>query len=50
MLAAVMALVTTALALLAVLRLSLVFLRWRRLTAWETAWSKVEPQWSRGRP
>jgi hypothetical protein len=50
MVAAVMALAFTALALLAVLRLTLVFLRWRRLAAWETAWSKVEPQWSRGRP
>jgi hypothetical protein len=50
MLAAVMALVFTALALLAALRLILVFLRRRRLAAWEVAWSRVGPQWSRGRP
>jgi hypothetical protein len=50
MLAAVLALAFTALALLAALRLILVFLRRRRLAAWETAWSRVGPQWSRGRP
>ena len=49
-LAAVMALAFTALALLAALRLILVFLRRRRLAAWEAAWSRVGPQWSRGRP
>jgi len=49
-LAAVMTLATMALALLAVLRLALAFLSRRRLAAWETAWSKVGPQWSKRRP
>jgi hypothetical protein len=50
MLAALMALAFIALALLAALRLILVLLRRRRLAAWEAAWSRVGPQWSRGRP
>ena len=50
MLAAVMTLAAMALALLAVLRLSLAFLSRRRLAAWETAWSRVGPQWSKRRP
>ena len=49
-LAAVMTLVGMALALLAVLRLALAFLSRRRLAAWEMAWSKVGPQWSKRRP
>jgi hypothetical protein len=49
-LAAVMTLAATALALLAALRLTLVFLSRRRLAAWETAWYRVGPQWSRRRP
>ena len=49
-LAAVMTLAAMALALLAVLRLALAFLRRRRLAAWETAWSRVRPQWSKRRP
>ncbi len=49
-LAAVMTLAAMALALLAVLRLALAFLSRRRLTAWETAWSRVGPQWSKRRP
>ena len=49
-LAAVMTLAATALALLAVLRLALAFLSRRRLAAWETAWSRVGPQWSKRRP
>jgi hypothetical protein len=48
--AAVMTLAAMALALLAVLRLALAFLNRRRLAAWETAWSKVGPQWSKRRP
>ena len=48
--AAVMTLAAMALALLAVLRLALAFLSRRRLTAWETAWSRVGPQWSKRRP
>ena len=46
--AAVLALAFTALVLLAALRLILAFLRRRRLAAWEAAWSRVGPQWSRG--
>jgi hypothetical protein len=50
---AVLAVVTTlalvALALLAALRLTAMFLNRLRLAAWETAWSKVGPQWTRGR-
>jgi hypothetical protein len=49
-LAEVMALALMALALLAALRLTTAFLTSRRLAAWETAWSRVGPQWSRGRP
>jgi hypothetical protein len=49
-LAVVMTLAFTVLALLALLRLTRAFLTWRRLAAWETAWSTVGPQWSRGRP
>ena len=49
-LAAVITLAAMALALLAVLRLALAFLSRRRLAAWETAWSRVGPQWSKGRP
>ena len=49
-LAEVMALALMALALLAALRLTTAFLTRRRLAAWETAWSRVGPQWSRGRP
>jgi hypothetical protein len=49
-LAAVMALAAMALALLAVLRLTQAFLSRRRLAAWETAWSRVGPQWSKRRP
>ena len=49
-LAAVMTLAAMALALLAVLRLTRAFLSRRRLAAWETAWSRVGPQWSKRRP
>ncbi|HME64734.1 MAG TPA: hypothetical protein VKG61_07575 [Streptosporangiaceae bacterium] len=49
-LAEVMTLALIALVLLAVLRLTTAFLTRRRLAAWETAWSRVGPQWSRGRP
>jgi hypothetical protein len=49
-LAAVMTLAAMALALLAVLRLALALLSRRRLGAWETAWSRVGPQWSKRRP
>jgi hypothetical protein len=49
-LAAVMTLAVMALARLAVLRLALAFLSRRRLAAWETAWSRVGPQWSKRRP
>jgi hypothetical protein len=48
-LTAVMTLAAIALALLAVLRLALTLLGRRRLAAWETAWSRVGPQWSRRR-
>ena len=47
-LAMVMTLVFMAFALLAVLRLALAFLSRWRLAAWETAWSRVGPRWSRG--
>jgi hypothetical protein len=50
MLAAAMTLAVVALALLAVLRIALVLLNRRRLAAWETAWSRVGPQWSKRRP
>jgi hypothetical protein len=49
-LAAVMTLAALALALLAVLRLALALLSRRRLAAWETAWSRVGPRWSKRRP
>jgi hypothetical protein len=49
-LAAVMTLAAMALTLLAVLRLALAFLSRRRLASWETAWSRVGPQWSKRRP
>jgi len=49
-LAAVMTLAAMALALLAAHRLALALLSRRRLTAWETAWSRVGPQWSKRRP
>jgi len=39
-----------ALALMAALRLTTAFLTRRRLAAWGTDWSRVGPQWSRGRP
>ena len=49
-LAALMTLAAMALALLAVLRLARAFLSRRRLAAWETAWCRVGPQWSKRRP
>jgi hypothetical protein len=49
-LAAVMTLAAMALVLLAVLRFTLAFLNRQRLAAWETAWSRVGPQWSKRRP
>ena len=49
-LATVMTLAAMALALLAVLRLALALLHRRRLAAWETAWSRIGPQWSKRRP
>jgi hypothetical protein len=49
-LAAVMTMAAIALALLAVLRLTFTLLGRRRLAAWETAWSRVGPQWSKRRP
>jgi hypothetical protein len=48
-LAGVMTLAFLALALLAALQVVLAFLSRRRLAAWETAWSKVGPQWTGGR-
>jgi hypothetical protein len=48
-LAAVMTLTLTALAFLAMLWLTVAFLRKQRLTAWETAWSRIGPQWTSGR-
>jgi hypothetical protein len=48
--AAVMTLAVMALALVAGFRLALGFLNRRRLASWETAWSKVGPQWSKRRP
>jgi len=45
-LAVIMTLALMTLGLLAVLRLVRAFLSRRRLTAWETAWSRVGPQWS----
>ena len=49
-LAAVMTLAAMALTLLAVLRLVVALLSRRRLAAWETAWSRIGPQWSKRRP
>jgi len=49
-LAAVMTLAAMTLALIGALRLTLAFLIRRRLAAWETAWSRVGPQWSKRRP
>jgi hypothetical protein len=49
-LAAVMTLAAMALALLAALRITLAFVSRRRLAAWETAWSRVGPQWSKRSP
>ena len=46
----VVTLAAMALALVAVLRLALAFLTRRRLAAWETAWSRVGPQWSKRQP
>ena len=48
-LAGVMALALVALALLAALRLTVMFLNRLRLAGWETAWSRVGPQWTDGR-
>ena len=49
-LAVVVTLALTALGLLAAQRLTLGLMTRRRLAAWEAAWSRVGPQWSRGRP
>lgn len=49
MAAVVMTLVLLALALLGAQRLTLALLTRRRLAAWETAWSRVGPQWTTGR-
>jgi hypothetical protein len=48
-LAGVMTLALAALALLVAQRLTVIFLNRRRLAAWETAWSRVGPQWTEGR-
>ena len=48
-LAGMMALALVALALLAALQLTVTFLNRLRLAAWETAWSRVGPQWTDGR-
>jgi hypothetical protein len=45
-LAVLIALAVVALALLAVLRLAQRFLNWRRLTAWDAAWSAIGPRWT----
>jgi hypothetical protein len=45
-LTAVMTLIVTAFALLAVLRLIQCFLNWRRLAAWEAAWRATGPRWT----
>jgi len=50
MVAVVVTLVLIALALLAAQRLTLALLTRRRLASWGAAWSRVGPQWSRGRP
>jgi hypothetical protein len=49
-LAVVITLGFTALALLAVQRLIRAVLIRRRLAAWESAWARVGPRWSRGTP
>lgn len=49
-LAVIVALVVVALALLAALRLIQRFLIWRRLAAWEAAWSAIAPRWTGHRP
>jgi hypothetical protein len=50
MLAVIVTLTLTALALLGAQRLTLALFTRRRLAAWGAAWSRVGPQWSRGRP
>ena len=45
-LAVIMVLVVEVFALLAVLRLIKRFLDWRRLAAWEAAWSSIGPRWT----
>ena len=49
MVAAVMTVVLLALALLAALRITLAVMGRLRMAAWETAWSRVGPQWTGGR-
>jgi hypothetical protein len=49
-LAVIIALAAVAVALLALLRLSQRFLNWRRLAAWEAAWSVTAPRWTGHRP
>jgi hypothetical protein len=44
--AAVMTLVAVAVALRAALQLTRRFLNWRRLAAWEAAWSAIGPRWT----
>jgi hypothetical protein len=46
----IMGLVVEGLALLAMLRLIQRFLNWRRLAAWEAAWSAIGPRWTGHRP
>ena len=48
-LAGVMALALVALSSLAALQLTVMFLNRLRLASWETAWSRVGPQWTDGR-
>ncbi len=48
-LAGVTTLALVALALLAALRLTVMLLKRLHLAAWETAWSRVGPQWTAGR-
>ena len=50
MVAVIVTLTLTALALLGAQRLTLALFTRRRLAAWGAAWSRVGPQWSRGRP
>jgi hypothetical protein len=49
-LAAALTLAAMALALMGSLRLAAALLTRRRLAAWDAAWSRVEPQWSRRQP